>query len=243
MAPPAGGPAHEPPGSSSAPLCAPGHHEDKRWAGSTQGWSPTLVPRDRAPPRGGQPGQTKETGRAPQGSSTHPCCLEGVGQGLGEAGPKQAPGGAWQKARPQEWPRVQRRPALGRRGQRGQREGEVGARGLWWAVAAPSGAQAGPRTPGWGDTLVTSTLQLPEHLTPGQTHSPLTRHLKPRVNYSLTSHTSHMWRRLHSLPLDIRCPVHTRLLKVFRREVPWQRQGAAVPSREALGLLDQRLSP
>lgn len=59
---------------------------------------------------------------------------------------------------------------------------------------------------GVGGTLVTSTLQLPEHLTPGQTHSPLTHHLKPRVNYSLTSHTSHMWRQLHLLPLDTRCP-------------------------------------
>lgn len=56
-----GGPAHKPPGSSSAPLCVPGHHEDKRWAGSTRAWSPTLVPGDRAPPRGGQPGQTEET--------------------------------------------------------------------------------------------------------------------------------------------------------------------------------------
>ena len=89
------------------------------------------------------------------------------------------------------------------------------------------------------DTLVTSTLQLPEHLTPEQTHSHLTHQLRPQGDNSLTLHTSHMWQAALA-PLDTRRPCAHAAPGGFWKRNPQQRQGAAAPSRGALGLLDQR---
>ena len=76
-----------------------------------------------------------------------------------------------------------------------------------------------------GDSLVTSTLQLPEHLTPEQTHSYLTHQLRPQVDNSLTPRTSHTWRRLHSPLWTQGAPAHTRLLEASGRETPGKGRG------------------
>lgn len=249
-APPAGGPrrpAHKPPGSSAATLCAPGRREDKR---------------ELAAPGGGHLHWCLET-ELP---------LKGGGQGglQRRAGPLRAPAPApaasWARDEACGW-QTQTRHLEGHVRRQGPRDGP-GLRGdlRWDGVASEVSVRARRGLEGWGGqqlhpqapreglkaadggleqqvgyTLATSTPRLPAHLSPGQAHRQLTCQLKPRVDNSLPPHTSPTWRRLHALPLRTRRSVHTRLLEVFGEKLR-QRQGAAAPPRGALGLLDQRLS-